>query len=140
MRERYDVIIIGAGIAGMTAAIYAVRAGKKVLILESRAEGGQILTSNKIENWPGEPGISGAELARKVKEQAKALGAEFKVATAEEIEKAGADWRVVAEENIGNAGNNSCDGDEAEKNERKANGGCRKASDFLLCDVRRGAI
>lgn len=98
MRERYDVIIIGAGIAGMTAAIYAVRAGKKVLILESRAEGGQILTSNKIENWPGEPGISGAELARKVKEQAKALGAEFKVATAEEIEKAGADWRVVAED------------------------------------------
>ena len=63
-----DVIIIGAGIAGMTAGIYAVRAGKKVLILENKVEGGQIINTVDIENWPGDLGISGVDLTRKIKE------------------------------------------------------------------------
>ncbi len=69
-----DVIIIGAGVAGMTAAIYAKRAGKSVLLFEKGAEGGQIVNSLKVENWPGEYGISGAELTRKISQHVKELG------------------------------------------------------------------
>lgn len=74
--RKYDVVIIGAGMAGLTAAIYAVRAGKAVLVLESRVEGGQIINTVGIENWPGDFGVSGVELTRKVMAQATELGAE----------------------------------------------------------------
>ena len=49
----YDIIIVGAGIAGMTAAIYAKRAGKEVLLLDEVSYGGQIINSNSVENYPG---------------------------------------------------------------------------------------
>ena len=49
----YDVVIVGAGIAGLTAAIYAKRAGKSVLVLEGKTYGGQIINTFQIENWPG---------------------------------------------------------------------------------------
>ena len=51
--KKYDVIIVGAGIAGLTAAIYVSRAGKSVLVLESTMQGGQIINTINIENWPG---------------------------------------------------------------------------------------
>lgn len=73
--KEYDVIIAGAGIAGMTAAIYAIRAGKTVLILEKRVEGGQIINTIGIENWPGDMGVSGVDLTRKIMAQATELGA-----------------------------------------------------------------
>ena len=57
----YDAIIIGAGTAGLTAAIYAVRSGKKVLVLETMTIGGQITSSPRVENFPGFKEISGAE-------------------------------------------------------------------------------
>ena len=72
----YDIIIIGAGPAGLTAAIYARRASKTVLVLEAKTYGGQIITTNKIDNYPAEPGISGPEFAKKLYDQVIELGAE----------------------------------------------------------------
>ena len=74
----YDIIVIGGGPAGMTAAIYARRASKTVLVLEATACGGQIINTPDIENYPAEAHISGFDFANKLYEQAKALGAEFK--------------------------------------------------------------
>ena len=75
--KEYDIVIVGAGIAGLTAAIYAVRAGKSVLIFEARVEGGQIINTINIENWPGDLGISGVDLIRKITAQTTELGAEI---------------------------------------------------------------
>ncbi len=75
----YDIIIVGAGPAGLTAAIYARRADKKVLVLERGTFGGQITYSPKIENYPGFNQISGNELAEKLMDQALSLGAEIEM-------------------------------------------------------------
>ena len=74
----YDIVVVGGGPAGMTAAIYARRAGKTVLVLEALSCGGQILNTPDIENYPVEAHISGFDFSQKVYEQAKGLGAEFK--------------------------------------------------------------
>lgn len=81
----YDIVIIGAGTAGLTAAIYAARAGKKVLILENESIGGQISTSPKVENYPGFSEISGMEFSDRLYEQASALGVELELDRAEKI-------------------------------------------------------
>ena len=71
----YDLVIVGAGPAGLTAGIYAARARMKVLCLEKTAPGGQILVSDHVENYPGFPeGISGAELVSHMQRQAERLG------------------------------------------------------------------
>lgn len=75
MNDRYDVVIIGAGMAGMTSAIYLCRAGLKVLVLESGAVGGQIVPALRVDNWPGDFGVSGAELMDKIYHQMNKLGA-----------------------------------------------------------------
>ena len=72
--ELYDIAVIGAGPAGMTAALYAVRAGKRVLLMESGMYGGQIVQSRLVENYPGAPEIGGAELAMKMMEPLSAMG------------------------------------------------------------------
>ena len=72
----YDVIVAGGGPAGLTAALYAARAGRKVLVLESAAPGGQIIYSPQVENYPGMPGMSGAQFAQTLSEQTEALGVE----------------------------------------------------------------
>ncbi len=78
----YDLVIIGAGPAGLTAGIYAARARMNVLLLEKAVPGGQILVTDWIENYPGFPeGISGFDLAEKMKVQAEELG--LKIETAE---------------------------------------------------------
>lgn len=74
----YDVIIVGAGMAGLTAAIYTARADKKVLVLEGKVTGGQITASTKVANYPGILDISGADLMKNVATQAKNFGAEIK--------------------------------------------------------------
>ncbi len=78
----YDLVIIGAGPAGLTAGIYAARARMNVLLLEKAAPGGQILITDWIENYPGFPeGISGYDLSEKMKQQAEQL--DLKIETAE---------------------------------------------------------
>ena len=77
----YDIIIVGAGPAGLTAAIYARRAGKTVLVLEKDTFGGQVTFSPKLENYPGFQEISGNELAQRMLEQALSLGADIDIDT-----------------------------------------------------------
>ncbi|MEG0994575.1 MAG: FAD-dependent oxidoreductase, partial [Bacilli bacterium] len=72
----YDCIIIGSGVAGMSAAIYLKRASKKVLIIEKETIGGQISSSPLVENYPGFISISGSELANNMFEQVLNLGVE----------------------------------------------------------------
>ena len=91
---KYDIVIVGAGPAGMTAAIYGRRANKTVLLLEAASYGGQIINAHKIENYPVEPHISGFEFATKLYEQAKELGAEFKFEKVVGIEDKG-DHKLV---------------------------------------------
>lgn len=75
----YDIIIIGGGIAGLTAATYACRAGKSVLVIEKNAFGGQITWSPRVENFPGFVSVSGVELGDHLLEQAMAQGAEVEL-------------------------------------------------------------
>ena len=74
----YDCIIVGAGTAGLTAAIYLRRASKKGLVLEAKSYDDQIVNTLNIENYPAEPHISGFDFATKLYNQAKELGAEIK--------------------------------------------------------------
>lgn len=94
-----DIIIIGAGPAGMTAAIYARRASKSVLVLEATAYGGQIINTPDIENYPVAAHISGFDFATKLYEQAKELGTEFKFEKAVEIRDNGESKTVVTAKN-----------------------------------------
>lgn len=94
----YDIIIIGCGPAGMTAAIYALRAGKKVLILEKETIGGAIASSPLIENYPGYIQISGTELANNLYDQVLKLGGEIELEEVQKIE-VGATKKVITEYN-----------------------------------------
>ena len=75
----YDIIIIGGGPAGLTAALYALRAGKSVLVIEKSTFGGQITWSPKVENFPTIPSISGAELGDRLTSQVLEQGAELEL-------------------------------------------------------------
>ena len=74
----YDIIIVGSGTAGLTAAIYARRAEKTTLVFEEATYGGQIIETTSIENYPAEPNITGYEFATRLFNQAKSLGTEVK--------------------------------------------------------------
>lgn len=76
MLGSYDVIVVGGGPAGLTAAIYARRAEKSVLVLEKNGFGGQIAWSPRVDNFPGIPSVSGAELSDRMFSQALDMGAE----------------------------------------------------------------
>lgn len=77
MDLQYDVIVIGAGPAGMTAAVYASRAGLKTAMLEKMAPGGKLVKTYEIANWPGITEINGADLAFKMFEHSTHFGAEY---------------------------------------------------------------
>lgn len=94
----YDIIIVGGGPAGLTAAIYALRAGKTVLVVEKNSFGGQIAFSPKVENIPGTKVISGAEFADQLTDQAMALGAEMELEKVVRIEKNDGIFHVYTEE------------------------------------------
>ena len=81
----YDIVIIGAGPAGLTAGIYGARAAKKVLILEKSAYGGQIINAQIIENFPTAAHISGVDFANKLYNQVKELGVEIRFEKAQAI-------------------------------------------------------
>ncbi len=80
-----DIIIIGGGIAGLTAAVYAGRSGKSVLLFERKSYGGQISQSHAVENYPGFKNISGAELSMNLRSQAEAFGCEFSNESVNEV-------------------------------------------------------
>ena len=92
-----DVVIVGAGPAGMTAALYALRADKSVLLLEKENFGGQITFSPRLENYPTIMEISGSEFANLMLEQVMAHGAEIELAEATEIKDMG-DYKIVCTE------------------------------------------
>ena len=85
----HDIIIVGAGTAGLSAAIYGLRSGKSVLVLEQASYGGQIINTLEIENYPAIQKISGFEFATNLYNQAKNLGAEFAFEKVEGIEDKG---------------------------------------------------
>ena len=94
----HDMIIVGGGPAGLTAAIYGLRAGKTVLVIEKGGFGGQIAFSPKVENIPGFQQIGGAEFADKLTEQAMALGAEVELEKVTSVTKNGDIFAVETEE------------------------------------------
>lgn len=93
----YDIIILGAGVAGLTSAIYALRQGKKVLVLEKNSFGGQIINAQDIENYPGSNHISGYELSLNIYNQAKELGMEYKQEEVLEIDSSNKSVRTNKE-------------------------------------------
>ena len=96
--KEYDVIIIGAGPAGMTAGIYAVRADLHVLMLDKLAYGGQIINTNEIQNYTGFGSINGADLAYKMYTHTQEMGVEFDYRTVTRIEEKGDRKLVYCEE------------------------------------------
>ena len=93
----YDILIIGGGPAGLTAATYACRAGRSVLVLEKNAFGGQITWSPKVENFPGFVSVSGTELGDRLLEQAMEQGSEVELEEAVAIERGDGIFRVRCE-------------------------------------------
>ena len=87
---RYDIIVVGGGPAGMTAALYALRNGKSVLVIEKNGFGGQITHSPKLENYPGTVSISGNELAENMLDQILRQGAEIEFENVVSVEDKGA--------------------------------------------------
>ncbi len=96
IKTDYDLVIIGAGPAGLTAGIYAARARMNVLLLEKAAPGGQILITDWIENYPGFPeGISGYDLSEKMKIQAESLGLKIEPVEVHSLNLNGAAKEIV---------------------------------------------
>jgi thioredoxin reductase (NADPH) len=94
----YDVVVIGAGMAGLTAGLYAARYGRSVLVLEPTVPGGHLVNVEKIEDFPGfAEGVSGFELGPAVQEQAANEGAEFGMEPGTGLEPAGDGWAVVTD-------------------------------------------
>lgn len=99
-----DLLIVGAGTAGLTAAIYGVRAGLAVRVLEQTIYGGQIINTSSIENYPGMPGVSGADFAVALYSQARELGAEILYENIGAAGLAGAPKTVTTDKGVHEAG------------------------------------
>lgn len=94
MRET-DLLIVGAGAAGLTAGIYGCRSGLSCVVLEKGMFGGQIVNTTGIENYPGMPGVDGVDFATALYRQAESLGAQILFETVEKIEKDADHWFMV---------------------------------------------
>jgi thioredoxin reductase (NADPH) len=100
MSQTYDVIILGAGPAGLSSAIYSGRAMLSTLVLEKGAPGGQILMTDFIENYPGFPeGIAPVELTASFRKQAERFGAKIDIDTIKELQREGQLWKVCGSKN-----------------------------------------
>ena len=98
MKER-DLIVIGGGVAGLTASIFAARLGLDTLLLERLMPGGQVINAETVEDFPGFPdGISGADLVAKIQEQAMKSGAEIVLSEVINIAPLGKSWKVTTHE------------------------------------------
>jgi thioredoxin reductase (NADPH) len=98
--DHIDVAVIGGGPAGLTAALYSARALARTVVFESGLPGGQITTTDRLENYPGFPdGISGPDIAQLMHQQAERFGAFFRTFEAvSALEPHGTDWKIVAED------------------------------------------
>src|ERR687891_1200060 len=95
----YDVIVVGSGLAGLTAALFAARHGLSTLVIEANIPGGHLINIEKIEDFPGFPdGIAGYELCPNLQRQAADQGAEFQRAEVENLRVDGRSWQVVTAE------------------------------------------
>ncbi|HWP60929.1 MAG TPA: FAD-dependent oxidoreductase [Candidatus Acidoferrales bacterium] len=95
--ESYDIVIVGGGMAGLAAALYAGWLGRSTLLLEREIVGGQIINAGRIENFPGFPeGVSGADLVARARTQALRFGAKTVYREVTGIEQAGKNWLVRA--------------------------------------------
>lgn len=99
MNSHYDIVVIGAGAAGLTAAQYGARANLRTIVIEQTAAGGQCLNIDGLENYPGFPDpIDGYEFAERLEQQAKQFGAEFLAATAHRLDKSAAEFTLETSE------------------------------------------
>jgi thioredoxin reductase (NADPH) len=97
--SEYDVIIIGSGLAGLTAGLFSARQGLSTLIMEANIPGGHLISIEKIEDFPGFPdGVAGYDLCPTVQRQAGDQGAEFQRAEVSALEPQGNSWSVVTDE------------------------------------------
>ena len=95
----YDVIVVGSGLAGLTAGLFSARQGLSTLVFESNIPGGHLISIEKIEDYPGFPdGVSGYEICPNLQRQASDQGAEFQRAEVLRLEAAGKLWEVATEE------------------------------------------
>lgn len=96
MSNTYDIVVAGGGIAGLTAGMVAAQLGRKTLVLTGDVLGGQLLSIEKVEGFPGQPdGIPGYDLLPMAQEQAGAAGAEFAPTTLQHLARDGDGWRLV---------------------------------------------
>ena len=97
----FDLIIVGAGVAGLTAAIYAARAGADFIVLEQDGYGGgQISSAHLVENYPGIPSVCGADLSEEIRAHAEKLGAKIEFGIVTDIINNGDSKKVITEDNI----------------------------------------
>jgi len=93
----HNVVIVGSGCAGLTAAIYAARANLKPLVIDGREQGGQLALTTHVENYPGFPdGIMGPELIENMRKQAQRFGAEFKAGAVNEVDLTDRPFKITA--------------------------------------------
>jgi thioredoxin reductase (NADPH) len=99
LQDDFDVVIAGSGIAGMTAGLTAARLGRRTLVLTGEVVGGQLISIEKIEGFPGFPdGAAGYDLCPMIQEQAASVGAEFMMSSLDRLDAQGGKWRLVTAE------------------------------------------